>query len=78
MVDREIVDYEARRLAGLANLKIESHEDRCSERWEQARSTMAEIKVALNGLFKRWWWIVGLLIGGQAAVILVLLRIVLT
>lgn len=59
------VDPVARKDAALANQKIDSHETNCADRWREARDQMR----ALNN---RIWWIVGVLVAGQGAVILML------
>jgi len=59
------VDYEAREQAAIANQKIDSHEDKCAERWREARDEM-------RGLKRAQWYMVAALVGGQGAVILFL------
>ncbi len=59
------VDPIARRDAALANQKIDSHEHNCADRWREAGDQMR----VLNN---RIWWIVGVLVAGQGAVILML------
>ena len=61
------VDPIARKDAALANQKIDSHEHNCADRWREARDQMR----VLNN---RIWWIVGVLVAGQSAVILMLAR----
>ncbi len=60
-----IEDHYARQQAALANQKIDDHEDKCAERWREARDQMMSIKRAQ-------WWMVATLVGGQGAVILFL------
>lgn len=68
------IDHEARTAAALANQKIDAHEDKCAERWRQARDAQRETAEAVKGLYKRCWWFAGLIIAGQGAVIVALLK----
>jgi len=70
-------DAEARQQAALANQKIDSHEDRCSERWREARDEMkllharvSETKEAMDRGHKR---LTGWIIAGQGGAIVLLL-----
>lgn len=58
----EYIDHGARRLAMSALEKIEGHEKLCAERW-------ANVHRIISGINKRQWWIITLLITGQAAII---------
>ena len=58
----ETIDHEARSLAMSALEKIEGHEKLCGERWDNVRSMMASMN-------KRQWWIISMLILGEAAII---------
>lgn len=58
-------DHYARQRAALANQKIDDHEDKCAERWREARDQMM-------GMKRAQWWMVATLVGGQGAVILFL------
>jgi Flp pilus assembly protein TadB len=44
------IDHEARQAAALANQKIDAHEDRCAERWREARDQMRETRDEIRGL----------------------------
>ena len=61
------VDQKARSVAEKALTKIADHEAQCAERWAEARSMMADLS-------KRWWWLIGLIITGQGAVIMILMK----
>lgn len=63
------VDHEARTQAAIANQKIDQHEDHCAERWEEARKETQRLSSRIN-------WLIVTLIGGQASVIGVLVKIV--
>ena len=58
-------DHYARQQAALANQKIDDHEDKCAERWGEARDEMERLRRAQ-------WWMVATLVSGQGAVILLL------
>ncbi len=69
-------DPQAREQAAVANQKIDSHEDRCSERWREARDEMkhlhariSETKDAMDSGHKR---LTGWFIAGQGSLILLL------
>src|SRR3546814_8773034 len=69
-------DLVAREQAALANQKIDSHEDRCSERWREARDEMKDLRqrifetrLAMEQGHRR---LTGWIIGGQGSVILLL------
>lgn len=64
----EAVDHNARTQAALAIQQIESHEKQCAERWAEARD-------AIKGLSGRCWWLIGLVVTGQGAVILTLVAV---
>lgn len=75
-------DAIAREQAALANQKIDSHEDRCSERWREARDEMKDLRqrvfetrVAMEQGHRR---LTGWIIGGQGSVILLLGGVLLT
>jgi hypothetical protein len=75
-------DLVAREQAAVANQKIDSHEDRCSERWSEARDEMKELRqrifetrLAMEQGHRR---LTGWIIGGQGSVILLLTGILLT
>lgn len=75
-------DAIARKQAALANQKIDSHEDRCSERWREARDEMKDLRqrvfetrVAMEQGHRR---LTGWIIGGQGSVILLLGGVLLT
>ena len=75
-------DLVAREQAAVANQKIDSHEDRCSERWSEARDEMKELRqrifesrLAIEQGQRR---LTGWIIGGQGSVILLLAGILLT
>ena len=70
-------DWVAREQAAIANQKIDSHEDRCSERWREARdeirllhARISETKEAVDRGHRR---LTGWTIAGQGAAILLLL-----
>ena len=55
----ESVDYAAREIANRAEQKIDSHEDRCGERWTEARKEMRALRDDVIAL--RRWMIYGIL-----------------
>jgi len=59
MLTNEGVDHEARTVAARAEQKIDSHEDRCAERWKEARDASAVLSAKIDGLVGRIWWFVG-------------------
>ena len=65
MVPAMTEDHYARQQAAIANQKIDDHEDKCAERWREARDQM-------QGMKRAQWWMVATLVGGQGAVILFL------
>jgi len=75
-------DRVAREQATVANQKIDSHEDRCSERWREARDEMKDLRqrtfetrVAMDQGHRR---LTGWVIGGQGSVILLLAGVLLS
>jgi hypothetical protein len=75
-------DLTAREQAALANQKIDSHEDRCSERWREARDEMKDLRqrlfetrVAMEQGHRR---LTGWIVGGQGGVILLLAGVLLS
>ena len=44
------IDHDARARAESAHLKIDGHEDRCAERWREARDQMKEMRDDIRGL----------------------------
>lgn len=68
----EAVDHVARAAADRAHDRINSHERHCAERWELSRTAMNEVKAAIAGIFRRLWWIVGLILAADGALILFL------
>src|SRR3546814_16035906 len=75
-------DLVAREQAALANQKIDSHEDRCSERWREARDEMKDLRqrifetrLAMEQGHRR---LTGWIIGGQGSVIMLLAGVLLT
>lgn len=78
----ETQDAVAREQAALANQKIEAHEDRCSERWREARDEMKDLRqrvfetrLAMEQGHRR---LTGWIIGGQGSVILLLAGVLLS
>jgi hypothetical protein len=74
-------DRVAREQAAVANQKIDSHEDRCSERWREARDELKDLRhrifetrVAMEQGHRR---LTGWVIGGQGSVILLLAGVLL-
>jgi len=74
-------DGVAREQAALANQKIDAHEDRCSERWREARDEMKDLRqrvfetrLAMEQGHRR---LTGWIIGGQGSVILLLAGVLL-
>jgi len=63
----ETVDHEARSLAMAALEKIEGHEKLCSERWTNVRNTLTSIS-------RRQWWLITMVIVGEAAIISMLIE----
>jgi hypothetical protein len=75
-------DSVAREQAKVANQKIDSHEDRCSERWSEARDELKDLRqrifetrLAMEQGHRR---LTGWIIGGQGSVILLLAGIMLS
>lgn len=75
-------DRLAREQAAVANQKIDFHEDRCSERWREARDEMKDLRqrlfetrVSMEQGHRR---LTGWIIGGQGSVILLLAGVLLT
>ena len=75
-------DPVARELAAAAGRRIDSHEDRCSERWREARDEMKDLRqrifetrIAMEQGHRR---LTGWIIGGQGSVILLLAGVLLT
>lgn len=68
------VDEEARQLARNAMARIETHEAVCTERYIAMKAQTDTITSQLSELFRRWWWLIGLIIAGQGAVILLLMK----
>jgi hypothetical protein len=75
-------DRIARELAAVAQQKIDSHEDRCSERWREARDEMKDLRQRLfetrTALEQGHRRLTGWIIGGQGSVILLLAGVLLT
>lgn len=44
------IDHDARQQAAIANQKIDAHEDRCAERWREARDQMKDAREEIRGL----------------------------
>ncbi len=55
----QVIDHGAREIASRAELKIDSHEDRCGERWSEARKEMRGLREDVTAL--RRWMIYGIL-----------------
>lgn len=70
MLDNQAVDHEARQQAALANQKIDAHEDRCAERWREARDASNKVVGKIDALQSRIWWVVGGVISAEFAIIL--------
>lgn len=75
-------DRIAREQAGIANQKIDAHEDRCSERWREARDEMKDLRqrifearAAMEQGHRR---LTGWVIGGQGSIILLLAGVLLS
>ncbi len=45
-----VIDHDARQAAALANQKIDGHEDRCAERWREARDQMKDMRDDIRSL----------------------------
>lgn len=71
--DNEAVDHEARATAARAELKIDAHEDRCAERWKEARDGTLVLAAKIDGLMSRLWWAIGGFIAAEFAAIMWLL-----
>ena len=74
-------DLVARHQAALARHKIDAHEDRCGERWREARDEMKDLRqrvfetrIAMEQGHRR---LTGWIIGGQGSVILLLAGVLL-
>lgn len=77
-----VEDRVARQQAALAQQKIDAHEDRCSERWREARDEMKDLRrrlfdtrIAMEQGHRR---LTGWIIAGQGSVILLLAGALLT
>ena len=75
-------DRIAREQAGIANQNIDAHEDRCSERWREARDEMKDLRqrifegrAAMEQGHRR---LTGWVIGGQGSIILLLAGVLLS
>lgn len=75
-------DRIAREQASAANQKIDAHEDRCSERWREARDEMKDLRqrvfetrAAMEQGHRR---LTGWVIGGQGSIILLLAGVLLS
>jgi hypothetical protein len=66
----EFVDHDARQSAALANQKIDAHEDRCAERWKEARDAVAVLASKIDAQASRIWWIVGGVLSAEFAIIM--------
>jgi len=53
MLANDSVDFEARETARRAEQKIDTHEDRCGERWTEARKEMRGLREDVTAL-RRW------------------------
>jgi len=49
-MSNDVIDHDARQAAALAHQKIDAHEDRCAERWREARDQMREARDDIRGL----------------------------
>lgn len=75
-------DRIARQQAAIANQKIDAHEDRCSERWREARDELKDLRQRIfetraameQGQRRLTGWV----IGGQGSIILLLAGVLLT
>ena len=74
------IDQQARDLAEGAKSQIDGHEKLCSERWNQARTSMDRVATELSKLsdrlerkidtlYGRLWWMVGGVIGSLIAIV---------
>lgn len=73
MIQDEAVDHEARSTAARAEQKIDSHEDRCSERWREAKDAANKLADKIDALSARIWWAIGGVISAEFGVIIWLL-----
>lgn len=75
-------DRVAREQAAIANQKIDAHEDRCSERWREARDEMKDLRQRLfetrTAMDQGHRRLTGWVIGGQGSVILLLTGVLLS
>ena len=60
------IDEEARRDIAVQTVRLDEHEKACAERWSENRKAMAGFDLRLR-------WILGFVITGQGALILLLL-----
>jgi hypothetical protein len=71
-----VEDAVAREQAAVANQKIDSHEDRCSERWREARDEMrllhARISESKESMDRGHRRLTGWLVAGQGGAIVLL------
>jgi hypothetical protein len=81
VIEARAEDPVARHQAALARQQIDAHEDRCSERWREARDEMKDLRqrvfetrIAMEQGHRR---LIGWIIGGQGSVILLLAGVLL-
>lgn len=67
------VDQEARDVGNRALAHIEAHESLCGERWSQARGETKGLRADIKALRAQFWYLITATIGGQAALLLLLL-----
>lgn len=45
--------------AQAALVRLDAHEKHCTERWQVVVSLMNDVKRGVEGLYRRWWGVVG-------------------
>ena len=57
--------HKAMSAAQSANDRLDGHEKLCTERWTEAKKMLSE-------LFRRWWWLLTVMLAGQGTIIVML------
>lgn len=71
------VDQEARDMAARALQLLSSHETLCTERWNQSRKALDDVKKTLSALWKQQWIAAGGVVSVLLAIVYILLARVL-
>ncbi len=55
-------DHEARELVIRLDAQFEAHLNQCGERYKALEAANERVRVAIKGLYDRWWWIMTTLV----------------